>query len=358
MAVELNIPEIGSQNWGDAVNENWEAIQTALNKINVADLLDFKWSDHILEDQSWLLADTFSWHDGTVYSLAYNLLLEEFNSSEAVITTDTISGASVTYRRTPRGFKIAEDENAVINMFNATGTAWYYILDIANTRFKLPRTKFGILGLRTNSGDFVEATLPNIRSTFYATTNGSQVGGGAVTVGGAVNQIALAGGGGYPGVGDHVFTLNAAGSSPIYKDGADLQQKGTQAHLYFYVGNFSQTAAEQTAGLNTELFNKKADLNLNNTNPAQAFKNMVVGWGMPNYAAGVAKASGSAAPSKGWAVSFGGNASLKIAVNGVFVGQGDFYPTAWSGNWNVQIMVDAGDVVTGAAWTFFPCKGV
>ena len=39
-------------------------------------------------------------------------------------------------------------------------------------------------------------------------------------------------------------------------------------YLYFYVGQFTQTATEQTAGLNAELFNGKVDLNLNNIDNA------------------------------------------------------------------------------------------
>jgi hypothetical protein len=39
----------------------------------------------------------------------------------------------------------------------------------------------------------------------------------------------------------------------------------SQMHLYFWVGAFDQTATEQTAGLNAEMFNGKADRNLLNT---------------------------------------------------------------------------------------------
>jgi hypothetical protein len=35
-------------------------------------------------------------------------------------------------------------------------------------------------------------------------------------------------------------------------------------YLYFYVGDYSQTAIEQTAGLNSSLFNDKADVDLSN----------------------------------------------------------------------------------------------
>lgn len=52
--------------------------------------------------------------------------------------------------------------------------------------------------------------------------------------------------------------------SSTYQDNAPVQQRATQMYLYFYVGQFSQTATEQTAGLNTELFNGKADTTLSN----------------------------------------------------------------------------------------------
>lgn len=35
-------------------------------------------------------------------------------------------------------------------------------------------------------------------------------------------------------------------------------------YLYFYVGNYTQTAIKQTAGLNAEMFNDKADTDLAN----------------------------------------------------------------------------------------------
>lgn len=87
-------------------------------------------------------------------------------------------------------------------------------------------------------------------------------------------------------------------------------------------------------------------------------KETVVGWGMPDYSAVVSMTSGSTAPKNGWAVAHGMNASVVYSVNDVSVAQGDWYPPKWSGNWNLQIMVSAGDVVTGGSWKFIPCKGV
>ena len=52
---------------------------------NAHSLFDFKWSDHILNEMSWLRADTFSWHNGLLYKAAYNHLVADYNSIEESI---------------------------------------------------------------------------------------------------------------------------------------------------------------------------------------------------------------------------------------------------------------------------------
>ena len=53
-------------------------------------------------------------------------------------------------------------------------------------------------------------------------------------------------------------------------------------YLYFYVGQYSQSATEQTAGLNAELFNGKMERDMSNMNPSQTAKETIVGWSMPS----------------------------------------------------------------------------
>ena len=73
-------------------------------------------------------------------------------------------------------------------------------------------------------------------------------------------------------------------------------------YLYFYVGDFSQTATEQTAGLNSSLFNGKADLNL--ANVSNAGSSLGASWSMPSdtYTDLTLGASGTTytAPANGW----------------------------------------------------------
>ena len=73
-------------------------------------------------------------------------------------------------------------------------------------------------------------------------------------------------------------------------------------YLYFYVGEFARNSIQQTAGINSELFNGKVDLNASNLNTQG--KSYVSGLAMPSkkFTSLTAGASGSTftAPANGW----------------------------------------------------------
>lgn len=224
--------------------------------VNGFHLFDFKWSDKRLNDISWLESSTFSWHSGDVYTTAYNKLVEEYQL--VVIPEETEGG--VTFKRSANGFKIAtaDMESAILNKYNTTGIAWYYILDTTNKRFKLPRTKFGFEGLRDNVGNDIAESLPNIKGS---TNTSLQVasdltGSGAIQT--SLGTSTTSGASGNRPWGKIDF--NASRSSSTYQDNAPVQERATQMYLYFYVGEYAREAIEQTAGLNTELFNTKQDV--------------------------------------------------------------------------------------------------
>ena len=330
------------------------------------DLFDHKWADHELDDMQWLRADTFSWHYGSTsdpstqaYAQAYQHLvddlgtpttyyswtvngeevyttsrtpqngdivyvnnfsdvgwLDSYNSgndsiffvygsrsytasyvsiqteySNATRKTETIAGITITYYLAADGHKIclADQESNVAAIYSATGVAWYYIVDTTNQRFKLPRTTFGFTGLRDTVGNYVAPALPNHTHDVAYRDAG--------TTGGVLNGV----GGGNVYFGDRTVTSTGASDS-TYQNGATVQPPATQMYLYFYVGSFTQTALENTAGLNAELFNGKLDLDAGNA--TQATKETIVGWGMPDTTAGI-NIGGSATytfASDGWLI--------------------------------------------------------
>ena len=216
-------------------------------------LLQSFWSDHILNRPDLLRADTFSWQSGKFYEAAYNELVSEYDNENSVEETE----GGITFKRTPNGYKIADisQETAILDKYNTDGIAWYYILDKDNTQFKLPRTKFGFEGLRDNVGNDIQAGLPNIRGSLYQMWANSILSDGATikTEEGTSTKPSKGSNNSYQ------VTLDASLSSSIYGNSNTVQPPATQMYLYFYVGNYTQTALEQTAGINTELFNNKAD---------------------------------------------------------------------------------------------------
>lgn len=287
------------------------------------DIFDHKWSDHILDDMSWLRADTFSWQSGEVYKSAYehlvsdlgettseatfygweyrgdviytktdspydgvthyydgngNLLgtIESYNppfllaggtaydrdssydftgpstSYSATQKTETIGSNTITYYLAEDGHKIVlpDQESAVQAIYNETGVAWYYILDVANKRFKLPRE------------------LP---ITDKSKGNGSPFG---IKIGANECNLAKATSSSVGGAGYIYPTVSGLPTATAIQVSGDESKSGIISHranengqqyLYFYVGQFSKTATEQTAGIIAETLNGKADLDLSNT---------------------------------------------------------------------------------------------
>lgn len=312
-------------------------------------LLSCVWADHLLNDQNWLRADTFSWQDGTVYSDAYDHLVDDYTNGTS--TTETVGSYTITYVLASDGHKVTADETTVGNIYNETGVAWYYILDTTNQRFKLPRTKFGVTGYRDAVGKYVAPGLPIPAITSNATTTERVL----------TDQEDRTH---YVATGAKTATITIVPDN-IYGQSTTVQPPATQMYLYFYIGEYDQTATEQTAGLNSELFNEKVDLNLNNMNPSATTKETIVGWMIPDYSAGITVSSFPyTATKKGvlYIAIWRANSYGQIFVNGERVG--------WAGGSNnnrdsLYIILDVGDIVTTDVSSgdineaiFYPLKGV
>ena len=349
---------------GDNDAINLSTLNTRIAAIEQDPILAFKWSDYEINDQSWLRADTFSWNDGTVYTNAYTHLYNDIQ--DITSSTETIGSYTITYYLAEDGHKIVmpDQEETIQNIYTESGVAWYYILDTTNQRFKLPRTKYGFTGYRNTVGKYVPESLPNISTNgitdlyvlYYA--SGAYSAGAITTTDGSAGSSS--------GSSKHVrkFGFDASLSSSSYQDDAPVQQRATQMYLYFYVGQFTQTATQQTAGLNSSLFNGKADVDLSNavSNASSSAKETIVGWGLPDYTAVVTISAGSYTPPKDGLIRVSGgnnNSGKKITVNGADAAG------AWvasSTSTDITAWVQKGDAVEiiggGVDVYFFPLKGV
>ena len=266
--------------YGSNDNSTWDILKTYTNSATSA-------------SSTW----TIDLSDNTAYYKYYKIEGTTFSGTNNGFSNIVITARELltTCYRATDGHKIclADQETVVANIYSETGIAWYYILDTSNTRFKFPRTKFGFEGLRSNVGDLIKAGLPNITGSFHVIGNQtwSQVDrykGAFYDARGAseVNSYTNATNNSST-YAAQLTTLDASRSSSIYGNSSTVQEQAVQMYLYFYVGEFSQTATEQTAGLNSELFNGKADVDLSNISASQSAKNEIVGWGMPDYTSAI-----------------------------------------------------------------------
>lgn len=184
------------------------------------------------------------------------------------------------YYEAKDGHKIvlSDQANKVEYSYNAHGDAWYYVLDTTNKRFKLPRNKHRKV---------VESGVE--RGVWYRLYDD-----GWVEQGGDFKTFTTAWTGVYLGLpvemadtkyhvntttgnSDHTdcpcawfkhthllyciaYNNNYQGSWSICGQSAvKPHTKGGEDYLYFYVGEFTQDAIINTAGVTTEVLNTKAD---------------------------------------------------------------------------------------------------
>ena len=200
-----------------------------------------------------------NWHNIVFNGSKFLALSTYCYLSTTNTSTETVAGTTIEFYKAADGHKIvtAVQESNVEAIYASTGVAWYYIIDIPNGRFKLPRTQFGVTGLRDTVGNYVAPGLPNITGKFaYDVWQSASYDSGAFYNDGGNKRRGTDNDSGSSG-GRTAF--DASRSNAIYGASTTVQAPATQMYLYFYVGQFTQTAIENTAGLNAELFNGKVD---------------------------------------------------------------------------------------------------
>lgn len=197
--------------------------------------------------------------------------------------TETIGGTTIDFITTADGHKICpkREMSNVAAIYATTGVAWYYILDETNQRFKLPRK---------HSQQIVRSVKNADGSWYRLYADGWVEQGGIVPPGlgtsGTVilpvkmsdtNYTVLSNNGNNGA--NNFFVVNTTNSmmtteihwlKSASNMGGSWEVKGRSAidmssfqdgekHLYFYVGQFTQTALENTAGITAETLNDKVD---------------------------------------------------------------------------------------------------
>lgn len=215
----------------------------------------------------------------------YRTPAEDVLLSTPASKSETISGITITYYQAADGHKIClpDQESNIVALYEKTGAADYYILDTTNKQFKLPRKQKRTLiqvvkntngtwynlysdGWVEQGGDIPTNTssisLPvEMENTTYMCIISYRKTSSATTVSFAT-------------ISTHTQTttgFTCISSASTYKSwqvsGYAAESAYASAGMrleYYYVGNFEQSAIEQTAGITAETLNGKADTDLGN----------------------------------------------------------------------------------------------
>ena len=285
-------------------------------------------ADHLFNNASWLLSDTFSWQSGDMYVSAYNHLVEDLEGITA--ETETIGSTEITFYPAEDGHKIvlAEQEDNVSAIYAETGVAWYYILDTENKRFKLPRdgNRFRLEankelldwdkqetisnGFVAPSSGFVVVGVQANDNNYYAYV--TPKGGTQVSVYGGYNNDA---GGQWSFIVNEGDTFSASafnnGIFVPFLPSVKGVEEDNKKYLYFYVGNTILNQTEVDMGAVTEQLNSKVDVDLGNV--TEEGKENAISWGRNFVNVGEIIASGTAAIAGNYDLGFTDN-KVKIGV--------------------------------------------
>lgn len=238
----------------DAVTHTVNEIDIDLN--NPFSLFDIRWSDHRIDNLSWLISNG-QYNEGTAYPTAYEFLQEQYNKGADKIDTITYVSRtnikekvtkSISYRLAPNGMKITRDLDIYNQLLLDTGTAWYYALDPILPGFYLPLTDGSLQGGTNDTlSQFTPQGLPNITGTVGQGYNTTGINGGwhnkgdtGKSNGGALYLTGTTYGSSctwsnYSDAG--LLAIDASRSNATYgNNNIKVQPNGVKGLLYFYIG--------------------------------------------------------------------------------------------------------------------------
>jgi len=291
---------------------------------NPFSLLDYKYSEYKLSNASWLLSNG-QWNSGAVYQSVYNLLLQIYNG--------TVTKAGVSVKLSTETYA---DTDFVLNTSDTTFRLPIKVLMAGSKRVAGNGMTLGLTDGTNNFGIGTTNTTSGTpwRNVLYGANVGISVSGSALT-----------------------SSLGAGITTDETKSGIETSANGL--YLYFYVGETVQDANIIAAG---QALTDIADLK-NASNFSSLGKEIVVGWGMPDYSAGVAITAPYTVTQYGFirATSAKNIAQAEITVNGENFDIATTGPNTYM-RFDSSIFVSPNDTITTGsnvtALTFFPLKGV
>lgn len=170
------------------------------------------------------------------------------------------------------------------------GVCGKFVYDSVANTVRLPKIT-GIVESTTDLtalGDLIEAGLPNITGSltrFVVGTNYVKTGALDVEAGAFQNGLSS----GSSQATSSTLKFDASSSNSIYGNSTTVQPQSIKVLYYIVIATSTKTSIEVDIDQIATDLNGKADVDLTNVTPSQSFKETAVGWGMPDYTAGISK---------------------------------------------------------------------
>lgn len=217
-------------------------------------LLEYKWSDRLLDDTRWVNSNNFEWQDGRVYQTAYLHLWNDLYETDVNLycwASSTTSKIIYTKTETPIVNTMTYDEN---------GIQWKAISSVSENEIDVLNPTAGEEGpyIRNSTGDTtitvtnatqITETISGTTITYFVAQDGHRI---------CMPDQEAAAATIYEDTGLSWFyildTANTRFKLPRER-GNDEDKK----YLYFFVGEFTESALKNTAGITAETLNSKMD---------------------------------------------------------------------------------------------------
>lgn len=244
---------------------------------------------------------------------------------------------------------------------SANGSCGFFGLDTANERFKVPLLKD--VYLKAGQAPLMSGaeSLLNVKGGVGSIGNYDNT----AVVTGAFKRVEkiIHGVGGGNVVSCYNATFDASRSSSTYQDSAKVNPDHITYRAYVVLyASATEASVAQAQEFMTAL-SGKANVALDNVSPAQSFKDMSIGWGMPNYNAGVSISANAnyTCPNNGFVqfvFTHADHANNILTINGqqLFVSgmTGSYANGVFPG---IMYPVKKSDIVNcNKAGTFFPAR--
>lgn len=245
---------------------------------------------------------------------------------------------------------------------SANGSCGFFGLDTSNERFKVPLLK----DVYVKAGDaplmFGGESLPNIKGTAYNILTGLRETPYGV---GALNATTIGSedvsGSSYTRRGN--ISFDASLSSSTYQDAAKVNPDHVVYRAYVVLYASAAEASVAQAAEFMMALGSRANVDLDNVNPSQSFKDMSIGWVVPNYNAGVSISANAnyTCPNNGFVqfvFTHADHANNTLTINGQQLFTSDMTGSYANGAFpGIMYPVKKSDIVNcNKAGTFFPAR--